>query len=221
MVSVISALRILVTNLMQRVRDLEDQAEYEPPDVIELRELRSQNHRLEIQIKGLRKENNDLRARLGHSRRTARVEEALDRKIEVLNPLSQIKSVAMHTFEYEWYLIGSKGRGRFTIRYRDGSRAKGSYSYEEYYTDRIGVDVFFKNASDQPASFSIMIGAGATIRSMFRAYQNVLGKVACTTPVFQRGEVHQIIATVRVPDTRKINAVGVGRVTSTSYPREE
>jgi len=204
-------LRMLVRNLMKRVKELERVVESGPADPTQLADLRKKNDRLLVRIEELNRENGDLRARLSlavREQRTAII--APDQEdVPRFSPGN-----AKYRYEYEYYLVSVSGSGRMVVRSSRTGKSVVRYNYEEYMDDRIGVDIFFRNDSDEPASYSMAIIVGGKVTGFLEKRREVLARATYRTPVILPGEVYQFSKTMMVDDPKEVQVVEVGSVKS-------
>ncbi len=211
-------LRLLVRNLIKRVEGLERKLAIKPADEQELTELQRKTDRLLNRIEVLNAENNELKLQL----------EALTRENHALSNLHEpleaepaaANDVAKYRYEYEYYLISDSGKGRMVMRKRDGSREVVRYRFSEYMNDRIGVDIFFRNDSTTPASYSMGIAAASKIYGFSDRKRDVLAVTTHRTPVIQPGEVHKFTVTLMVDNPRNVDIIEIGNVQSVSEKTE-
>lgn len=204
-------LRILARNLIRRVEALEQRLALEPPQAEELDELKESNRSLRNRVAELTAETHDLQKRLETALRLQQlVENGADEPTEQTSG----SPAAKYRYEYEWYLFSWSGKGRMVVRSRDGGRSVVRYNYEEYMDDRIGADLFFRNDSDKPASFSMVIAAFGREYGFTDKKRKLLATTFHQTPVIRAGEIYQFSKTLRVDKPENVDIIEIGNVTS-------
>ncbi len=206
-------LRILVRNLLQKIRVLEELHAAEPSSKALLTEMQIDNQRLRVRLL-----DEQVRVRLllkeVASMRQIQSGAAVATAPTPAAPRAS-RGVRPYSYEYEFSMISSSGRGNVTIRDRNGGKSRVRYSYDEYYDDRIEVEIYFRNISIRPASFSMVIAAGSRLTTDKRRV--VLATTTYRTPVLQPRELHRFTQVMMVSNPRHVQVIEIGEVRSTTY----
>ena len=125
--------------------------------------------------------------------------------------------VGEYLYTYEYGLIREAGRGRVTLRDRDGKRQTTRYDYSEYRDDAVWVTLYFKNDADRPLRYTGLVALGGK-QNFNDKRPPLLAQTPFRTPVLQPGEVFDLSQEIDVERPWRVDVVELGKVRS--YPAD-
>lgn len=204
-----SMLRVLCQSLYARVAQLENQIAQLSRAGLDTTRMRAEVSRLKQEAASLRSENAVLRERLADRPVIVEAPEELESTTAVLLEDETLVKPA-YTYEYELFLISQAGRESIRIRDRSGTiRERASIRWEEYRTNAITAQCFFRNDADYPARFSLLVAVGKPWPGLFKKDPILLGKTIYDTPYLDPGEIHDFTVEIQVRDIQEITMAGI------------
>jgi hypothetical protein len=179
--------------------------------------MRDQIFRLGERLDSAKAANEILREKLARAERANKdqFQQLVSLTRETIGQENEAQSNQRHTwrYEYEYGLISNSGKGRLSLRYRDGSKTTIRYSYENYATDEMFFSGMFRNTSKTTARFQFRVNlAKPTINMGGGAQFEVVGRKLCKTPYLEPGEIYDFNTIVRVSTIREVSSGGIDHV---------